>query len=157
MNVLLLGAAYAASKIFQGAKTAKSLDFSPIGIKYDKEKKALRVIIEASNPTNGALNIDSIFLTVYADKSKLGTIESTEAIKIEPLKSKDIAFNIKFAIGGLLLFIAKAVTSKSLDKVQFLGVAKVSGITLPINKELPVNIGTKKPNGKPDDKNKGGN
>lgn len=143
--ILLAAAAYLLPKVVKGKNTLEKLSVAPTGLKYDKEAKALRVILTVTNPTNNSLTITNIFLSVNVDGSTIGTIESPEAIVIPKTASKDVRLNVKFSVTGLAFFILKFVTTKAAKSAEFVGTAKVGGLNIPIKKTLPINFGTDKP------------
>ena len=140
MTPILLAAAYFLTKGGKALNTAKNLSFSPTGIKFDKQKKALKVIVQASNPTNTSLTVDAVNLTVKADGSQIGTIQSYEKFTIPANGSKDLSFAVKFSVGGLAMFVLKFVTSRTVEAVELIGNIKYKGISLPIDKKIPVNF-----------------
>jgi hypothetical protein len=137
--LLLLAAGAYALSAKRTETAAGKLSFTPKSVDLDKTNKTLKVTFSVLNPTNKAVNIQSLFGTVYADDKAIGTIEQGKGFKITKLGRSDVSLPIKPNVVGLTSFLAKAILMKKARKVptlKVLGEVRSMGISAPINETV---------------------
>jgi LEA14-like dessication related protein len=133
---LLIGAA----TLFKGSKTASKLEFFPNDIDWNKDKKRLEFVMEILNPTKNKLKIDSVYVSVFVNDRKVGSIERGEPFEIAPNKRTMVKLPLKPAGIGFAQIIADIIRGKRDFEFKVLGTVRALGLDNPINKTVALEI-----------------
>ena len=136
MNPLILGIGAWLLTLAKGQKTADRLEYSPKNLEIIKGKLVYKMDI--LNPTKNKLKVDSFFAGIFADDSKIGTIEKGDPFTLEPNKRTTVSFPVKLNAVGLVKF---AMNIKKLAAMKFkvAGIARALGIDNPVTQDLSLN------------------
>jgi LEA14-like dessication related protein len=133
--LIAAGAIYLLSLKRDEAQSEK-VQIEPTGIKYDKSTKQLTAEITAINPTNKPFKVDSLFMTVFNNGKKLGTIEKFEPFEVTKLGRSTINLPLKISPSGLGQFIADTVITRKPVNIEAKGDLRYKGLSVPISKKV---------------------
>lgn len=94
--------------------------------------------MEILNPTKNKLKVDSFFAGIFADDSKIGTIEKGEPFVLDPNKRTTVSFPVKLNALGLVKFALSLSKLKDM-KFKVSGIARALGMDNPVTQDLSLN------------------
>lgn len=144
MNPLIIAAAFLALKAKKTVSNVEKLQIEPIGIKFNKQTKKFILIIQVLNPTTQAFTIDSLFISVFNNGKKLGTVEKFEPFQIEKQGRSNIELPVKVSFIGVGQFIADTFIKKVEPKIEVKGEVRYKGLSIPISKQIDLNVSNEK-------------
>lgn len=139
MDLVLIALGLAALMLKGKQETAESLEFYPQSLALSNDKKTLWLVTEILNPTSRPLVIDSLFVTIYAGSTKIGSIEKTVPFTIRKTGRSQVKFPIRVSASGLGKVIAMFIQGKSLI-FRIVGRGESEGIMFPVSEEIPLDL-----------------
>lgn len=106
--------ALAAFMFSKSKKTLEDLEFEPKSIIWSKTKKQFVLYMDIVNPRSQNVKVDSMFLGVFDNDTKIGSVERKNSFTIKKndrtLVSLPVKFNSLGIITSLLAFVAEKKT-----------------------------------------------
>ncbi len=135
VTILILGAI--AMTAAGAKKTSKKLEFIPTGITVTKKtragaKRKLSLQMDILNPTKKRVAVKSLYVSIYANESKIGRVERFTPFTIAPQARTAVKFPITISAAGLGKMIADKIRGKTVT-FKALGIVNVFGMDQPID------------------------
>lgn len=139
--ILLLAAGALALPLIKKGTAASQLQFTPKNILWSKTDKKLYFYIDILNPSKTELKVNAVFLTVFANDKKIGTIERNTPITIGGNKHTELKMTVHLSPVGTTIFIVDAVINKGKKiEIKVLGNIQSMGLQIPVNESYDFSL-----------------
>lgn len=114
MPIPILPLVIAAAIYFgRSKKTLESLTFEPNNIFWSKSLKKFVLKIEIVNPRSQSAQVENIFLAIFDNDKKVGTIEKTSEFTIEKASRTMLEIPIKFNAVGIATTVIQLIKEQN--------------------------------------------
>lgn len=143
MNPIILLGAAALLFFKKGKKTLEELEFEPTSVIWSKTLKQFVLYMDVINPNSQEVKVDNVFLSIFDNDKKIGSIEKTNSFTIKKANRTKISLPIKMSAIGIITDLLLILADKNKKKTHIFkvaGTAKVFKLDVPISEEVEFSL-----------------